>query len=185
MNRTREITIRGHYEQVWQSKPTIIKWNRGPIQDLPVEFSILRFKPNRKRKMWTYATCCMSQYFDVQPIELHLFSMNEDEGLIELLTSVVHYHRTGSSLNLGHSINFGRPWLPFSKCSYGLISLPYLDGPNLEWIRFGNEAVRFLWLIPVTSEEIEYKKSHGLEALEEKLEESGFHYADPLRKSVV
>lgn len=46
-----------------------------------------------------------------------------------------HFHRTGSALGLGHTVNFGRPWLPGSSCTHGLVSLPYLFGPELEWLQ--------------------------------------------------
>lgn len=71
--------------------------------------------------------------------------------------------------------------------SFGLISLPYLDGPSLEILRHPLYArdVRLLWLIPITAEEQELKKGQGLAALEDRLEAANFDYADPLRSSVV
>lgn len=118
-------------------------------------------------------------------LELHLFAPPQGEVacLTEILTATAHYHRTGSRLGLEHSVNFGQPWLPGSKCTFGLISLPYLDGPDLE--RLEKPSVRFLWLIPVTENEVAYKKKHGMEALEELFERAQFNYLDPLRPSVV
>ncbi|MEE3715750.1 suppressor of fused domain protein [Tumidithrix elongata RA019] len=102
-----------------------------------------------------------------------------------MLTVVAHYHRTEASLADGHTVNFGRPWLPDSYCDRGLISLPYLDGSELENTVIEGANVRFLWLIPVTLKEVNYKKKEGLEALEEKFEVSHFNYLDPYRQSVV
>lgn len=65
---------------------------------------------------------------------------------------------TGNTLGLGHTVNFGDPWYIGSKCEYGLISLLYLDGPNLEWLRADSKDVRFLWLISITKDEVQYKK---------------------------
>jgi hypothetical protein len=45
--------------------------------------------------------------------------------------------------------------------------------------------IRFLWLIPITAEELQYKKDNGVEALENKFEETEFNYIDPFRNSVV
>lgn len=45
--------------------------------------------------------------------------------------------------------------------------------------------IRFLWLIPITEEELRYKKENGLEALENIFEETEFNYIDPFRDSVV
>ena len=57
-----------------------------------------------------------------------------------------------------------------------------LDGPRLEWLE--KPRVRFLWLIPLTANEVEFKRANGLDALEEKLEASRFDYLDPKRVSV-
>lgn len=103
--------------------------------------------------------------------------------IVELLTVVAHYHRNGHRLGLGHTVNFGEPWLPGSACTRGLISLPYLDGEALEWL--DEPRVRFLWLIPVTDDEVAFKAEHGLDALEERFEAAAFDYLDPLRASVV
>jgi hypothetical protein len=91
----------------------------------------------------------------------------------------------GARLDLNHTVNFGRPWLPESDCDHGLISLPYLDGPAVEILKEGEMIIRCLWLIPVTNEEVEYKKRLGIESLEARFEESSFDYAYPARVSVV
>jgi Suppressor of fused protein (SUFU) len=132
-----------------------------------------------------YATLCMSQPEDEERIELHILARTSTEplaGIVEILTATVHFHRTGRRLGLGDSVNFGRPWQAGSKCTFGLISLPYLDGPRLEWME--HPRVRFLWLIPVTAAEIEFKKLYGTEALEQRFEEVQFDYLDAHRASV-
>jgi hypothetical protein len=126
----------------------------------------------------------MSSIADEQPLELHMFSPREVPAHTELLTAVAHYHRTGARLGLGHTVNFGRAWLPGSQCDHGLISLPYLDGPRLEELMVDGKLIRCLWLIPVTTAEVEFKKHHGLEALEARFETEQFSYIDPLRRSV-
>jgi len=178
--------IKQHYEDNWNGKAVSLNWTSGPFEKLYKDFSILEFKPTQKHNMWTYATCGMSQLEDEPKIELHLFSPEECDDLIELLTIVAHYHRTGHKLGMGHTVNFGRPWYSNSKCNYGLLSIPYLDGPQLEWLHISNtSAVRFLWLVPVTKEEVEFKKRNGLEALENEFEKKTLDYVNPLRESVV
>jgi len=177
--------IEKHYESCWQGQPERRQLNAGPTWQLPVGFRVLVFAPTGSRKMWTYATCGMSQQSDAVPIELHLFSPIQFEPHVELLTAITHYHLTGEYINLGHTVNFGRPWMPKSECQHGLISLPYLDGPKLEWFENNEERIRFLWLIPITRKELEYKKTQSLEALESRFEERNFNYLDPLRESVV
>jgi len=177
--------IKQHYEQCWGTKSELVEFKGGPVWQLPPGFSVLVFRPNERRKMWTYATCGMSQQSDAIPLELHLFSPVQTDLHAELLTAIAHYHVTGEYLDLGHTVNFGRGWLPGSKCDHGLISLPYLDGQTLEWCEQSSRRIRFLWLIPITKKELEFKKSHGLEALEAHFDNAKFNYLDPLRQSVV
>jgi len=174
-----------HYQSVWQADVRARRWNQGPSYELPLDFSILEVPPTPQRSMWTYATCGMSQPSEPSPIELHLFSTSPAEMHVELLTALAHYHHTARRLGLGDTVNFGRPWLPGSLCDHGLISLPYLDGPKLEVMECLDGLVRCLWLVPITKAEVEYKKAHGLEALEERLEDAQFDFVAQMRPSVV
>lgn len=180
-----EKEIERHYSSNWPGAFERARWGRGPIHDLPDAFRVLVF--DRAAQATTYATCGMSQPEDEERIELHLMARPTADGprpeLVELLTVVAHFHRTGSRLGLGHTVNFGRPWLPGSSCTHGLVSLPYLDGPDLEWL--DAPRVRFLWLIPITEAELQLKKAQGLEALEERFEAARLDYLDPGRPSVV
>jgi hypothetical protein len=146
---------------------------------------VMACSPRGSRTMWTYATLCVSQPTDAESIELHLFSRSRADQLAELLVAMAHYHRTGSPLGLNHSVNFGRPWFPNSNCDHGLISLPYLDGPKLEWAEIESQPVRFLWVIPITVEEVAFKRDKGVKALEERFEEAHVAYAEPSRPSVI
>ena len=176
--------IMTHYKKQWGDF-SINKLEKGPVHELPKGFCVLKFAPTRKRNMWTYATCGMSQEFDSSIIELHMFSPNENDFIIELLTVVAHYHKTGLRLGLGHTVNFGTPWHKDSLCNYGMISLPYLDGPALEWLITQNVTIRFLWLKPITTEEVKFIKQNGLEALEELFDKYEYNYLDYFRKSVI
>ncbi len=179
--------LQWHYERVWKRQPCVRRWQRGPIHELPADFCIAEFAPATERNCWTYATCGMSQPGEEAPLELHLHAPCQEESLVELLTFVAHFHRTGATLGVGHTVNLGRPWLPASTCSYGLLSLPYLDGPTLEYLRLPSLStpVRCLWLLPITEAERDFKKAHGLEALEERFESESVNYLDPSRASVV
>ena len=181
---TYQQAIQDHYTKVWSTPTDTVRWNKGPVDALPEDFRVLVIR--RSPEMTAYATRCMSQPMDKERLEIHLLTHAEQKhqpDLVEILTSVAHYHRTGRALELGHTVNFGKPWLVGSACTHGLISLPYLDGPELEWL--AEPEVRFLWLIPITEAEMRFKKRHGLEALEQKLEENQFNFLDPRRPSVV
>lgn len=177
--------IERHYERVWVAKAVPCLFSSGPVHQLPRGFNIVKFPPNCTRDMWTFATCGMSQPEDAKAVELHMFSPHDAYDVVELLVITAHFHRTHSRLDLGHSVNFGRPWLPRSACNFGLVSLPYLDGPALENFDHGGVEASCYWLLPVTGSEIAFKKEVGLDALEERFEAAGLNYLDPHRDSVV
>ena len=135
--------------------------------------------------MWTYATMGMSTEEEISGTELHMFAQSRNDSIVELLNAVAHFHRTGASLNLGDTVNFGRPWWSGSQSDHALVSLPYLDGPLLEWLPIENRRIRFLWLLPITKEELAFKKSAGVEELERQFEKEQVNYLDPNRESVV
>lgn len=174
-----------HYEQQWEVEGLDLEFSGGPIHELPKGFAILEFPPHGERNMWTYATCCMSQPEDEKGLELHLFCPEKWRDVGEILAATAHFHRTGSPLGVGHTVNLGKAWIKNSSCEYGLVSLPYLDGPELENLKLPNGGVvKCLWLVPLTRSEVEYKKQHGLDALEEQLEKAQFNYLDPSRLPV-
>ncbi|MCA9679512.1 MAG: suppressor of fused domain protein [Myxococcales bacterium] len=174
-----------HYATAWSAQVQRLPSGEGPVHQLGPEFGIVEC--GRALGVRAFATVCMSQPGDASRVELHLLTREPGDSvaarMAELLTAVAHYHRTGNLLGLGHTVNFGEPWLPGSRCTHGLISLPYLDGPKLEWL--DAQDVRCLWLIPIAKEELAFKRSYGLEALEVRFEETSFDYLDPLRAPVV
>ena len=179
--------ILAHYESRWGGGSSESFDPVGPefrLKEFPTGFRVVAFAPREGRDMWTYATCGMSTELDPQPLEIHLLSPVRDSAHVELLCAVANYHRTGAALGHRHMVDFGRPRLLGSRCTRGLLSLPYLDGPDLEWLE-GDPRIRFLWLIPVTDEERAFAKANGLGALEDRFEEKQFDYLDPGRPSVV
>lgn len=178
--------IRDHYTDKWNNTPDIRTLKTNSNNAGIDNFHVLVFRPNENRDMWTYATCGMSTMKEKTPLELHIFSKNEDNELVELLTAIAYYHRK-QNLDLSHTINFGRSWADNSKCDHGLISLPYLDGPKLEnlYIPSYDENIKFYWLIPIMKNEVDYKKKYGIDALEDKFDSSNFNYLDASRQSVI
>jgi len=176
-----------HYQSCWHGNYNLVKCAQGPIELLGDDFCILEFEPSVARDMWTYATCCMSNPNQYNPIELHLFSSTRNAELIVLLTAIAFYHIHTTNLGLNHTVNFGKPWQYQSKCSYGLISFPYLDDPMLEIFTYQPENIQvgFYWLLPITPEELALKKKYGVDSLEQIFENNHLNYLDVNRKSVV
>lgn len=175
--------IEAHYALNWGCTGVRCLFGKGPVSDVPTDFAVLKYPPRGNRQMWTFATRCMGQDGDREPLELHCFSATDAVPVVEMLYAVAHFHRTGNTLGLGHTVNVGRGWWEGSPLEYGLISLPYLDGPALEYTQ--SRSRRFLWLIPLWEREVEFKRTMGLEALEAAMEQQGFDYLDPARANVV
>ncbi len=184
MNQYLDAIVR-HYAASWSEPTKNFRWRKGPIETLRPEFRVLRI--SRSNGTVAFATLGMSDPNDVAPLELHLLAKpdldDEDQNsVVELLASVAHYHLTGQTLDMGHSVDFGRGWVKHSPCSCGLVSLPYFDGPTLEWME--NPRVRFLWLIPIMPIERELKRTNGLEILEQRFEREQVDLLDPMRRAV-
>ncbi len=177
--------ILDHYRKTWGPLVREIDPSGGRRAELPSDFRVLEFQRSSTTRV--LATLGMSQPPDTTRIELHVHVANESsqaaDAAVRLLSVVAHYHRTGTALDLGHTVNLGEPWMRGSLCTFGLVSLPYLDGPGLEWLE--EYTVRCLWLLPITEAEREFKKSHGLEALEEIFDAHHVEYSNPWRASLV
>ena len=178
-----DVELDHHYTTIWGQRSAQTTWGRGPV--LPQPCAVFEYAPSDKTFCWVYATCGMTPLVESAVLEVFLLSPCHTESHVELLTAIAHYHQTGAALGLGHTVNFGRPWLEKSRCSFGLISLPYLFGPAVENASIAGRRVRVLWLLPITSDERDFKVSSGLPALEELFERQQFNYLDPMRRSVV
>src|SRR5690349_12510885 len=102
-----------------------------------------------KSKNVNISTRCMSSFDDENLIEVFVFSNIQDELRIELLTLVAFYHKK-NKLGLNQ-----------------LISLRYLDGPDHQK-QHNSRNENFYW--PVTNQEVDFKRNHGIEELESKVD---------------
>jgi hypothetical protein len=137
--------IEAHYARTWAAPSRRLRFAEGPVHELPSEFAVLAI-PVSEHTM-AYATRCMSSPDDDERLELHVLTYSSPEpdvDLIELMTVVAHFHRTGARLGLGHSVDIGRPWLPGSTCTHGVISLPYLFCPKLERLNVSVQRTAFV-----------------------------------------
>ena len=175
-----------HYETYFGVKGRRVTLQEGTTDKLHKDFFILEFPCNNKHQMFCYCTVGMSvDRLDDNLIELVVYSPKSDKLLVELLTVCASYHRNGLPLNLHHTVNIGQPWLENSKCDHGFISLPYLDGEQLEVFDFGGQNIHCYWFIPITEREKDFKIEKGCEALEQLFEDNQFDYLNPKRESLV
>lgn len=177
--------IAEHYAQRWQGDYELLAFQHGPNASFAPELRIAVFEPAEGNKLWRYATCGMSDLRAMPAIELHLFSLEWDEGNLELLTAAAFYHFKTAALNLGHTVNFGRPWQSNSQLCCGFISLPYHEDIDFEQFEFDSKTIHCYWLIPITEAERDLRLSEGVEALEQRFDEHELRYYDPFRAAVV
>lgn len=173
-----------HYRREWPSEPVI---HGPPCGGRPFVCSpqIAEFRPSQQCPYWTYSTIGMTEPSASDLLEIYLQVQVPSALHVELLAVVAHYHQTGRRLGLGHSVSFGRAFVPGSACASGYLSLPYAYGPSLEWARLSGREVRVLWLVPLHESERRCLVESGVDALESRLEASAFNYLDPMRPAVV
>lgn len=164
----------------------VFTWNAGPIQEKNPHFQVLRIEPDNSSGTWTYISigAWAATSSKDHGVEFIISMAVQDPRAIELLAAAAYYHQD-HELGLGRTLPIGEPWLPGSKCNQLLISLPYPWGPELQTCHVGDRHVDFLWLLPITEEESEFKAENGLEALESLFDDHGLRYWDPHRRSVI
>lgn len=182
MNSSYTERLSHHYESYFNKKGTKQIWEYGPVEKLHPEFFVLEIPPNQRHNVWVYCTVGMSlERKDDNLIETFIYSPCQDISIIELLTITASYHRNSLPLNLHHTVNIGQSWIDESICDHGLLSLPYLDGEDLELFQFNGETIHCYWFIPITERERDFKISAGVDALEQLFEEREIDYLNPRR----
>lgn len=182
MSSPRQLEVEKHYETALGSKPVAVTFYKGPVHQLPSDFCVFEVPPGSARDVWIYGTCGMS-FGDSTPIELFLLSPRKAPELVELLYITAHFHLFSEQLDTDHTVNFGRPWLPGSQCDHGILST--MDGAKVQWADVDDQKVQFLWLIPITKAERDYKVEFGSDALDEEFVEKEVDCVDPMRQSSV
>lgn len=135
-----------------------------------------------------YATVgsCLAEEKSHIKHEFVIFAPFENDTHINTLAMLAYFHADERyRLDIGSVVEIGEPWLNGSRCDHFLISLPYPIGPKFEWLETSYGCVQFLWAVPITKSEAEFKQANGLEALEAKFDEQAIDYLDPTRASVV
>ncbi|KIC95950.1 suppressor of fused domain protein [Flavihumibacter solisilvae] len=175
-----------HFESYFGVTGKALTLDKGPKEKLHSEFFILEIPPNKRHGMFCYCSVGMSaDRIDDNKVELVVYSPRSDISLVELITYCASYHRTKLPLNLHHTVNIGQPWLDSSLCNHAFISLPYLEGEELELFQFEGNTIHCYWVIPITESERDYKIANGCEALEQLFEERHLDYLNPNRSCLV
>ncbi len=178
--------IRQHYETFFDREGEELTWPHGPARARLGPFRVLRVPPNDQTELWTYASvgAFALGLGGIPPIEFVLLTAARTDRAVELVTMVADYHHS-RSIDLGHRVPIGEPWLDGATCDGFLVALPYPFGPTIETVSIGDRLVRISWLLPITAAERRFAAQHGLEALEQKLDDAPIEYWRPDRPSVV
>jgi hypothetical protein len=158
----------------------------GPIQRVLPGFHTIQVGPGPRLGQTTYVSVGAGFPDDGdEHLEFVAVASSPSARHVELLAMTSYYHRSGERLGLGHTFPIGEPWVPGSSLDHFLVSLPYPFGPQLEHLPMSGHNVRLLWLLPIASSERDYKRAHGVEALETLFDAAQIAYWDPKRRPVV
>ncbi|MCC7000382.1 MAG: suppressor of fused domain protein [Deltaproteobacteria bacterium] len=176
-----------HAETFWQGRRiNKFSWDLGPIKDSIPGFVVGRVDQGGSDDAWNYFSIGACDVEREGRHEFVLASPVESPRHVETLAMVAHaYTDPRQAVGLGRVLNLGQPWLEGSESAHLLVSVPYPFGPKLEWCRAPLGTIHYLWLLPITASEAAYCEQHGVEALEQRLEEREVNYLSPDRPSVV
>lgn len=162
-----------------------VVWPQGPIEKFLPGFNVSRISPGPKSQLWSYISngACRVNHPNSGRLEFLLLAREDSARCIELITMVAHY-QFNRGLGIGHTFPIGEPWVPGSKCTSMLVSVPYPFGPSFEVCAYPQGHIHICWLLPITEAEREFKVAHGLEKLESLFEERAVEYWVPNRSSV-
>lgn len=162
----------------------------GPVQARVPGFRVAGVAPGPVIGLWVYVSlgCWDAVHVGEHGLEFLLIAAEDAPQCVTWLAMAAHYHANPDEsyrLDHGHTVPIGEPWSPGSACDHLLVSTPYPLGPDVEVADWSGGHARLLWLLPITEAERDFKSDHGLEALEQRLEEAALEYWDPHRTSVV
>jgi hypothetical protein len=174
-----------------------LPFDTEPLQTVLPDLRLLRIRPEGNGEEWVYTTLgaweITAPERGEQGLQEFVLGASEDRDIhLQILGMVAHYHADPAErLGVGHTLPIGRPWVPGSTCDHLLVSRPYPWGPKFEICPLGEEHVHFLWLLPITKEEREFKAErdargeNGLEELEQRFDAAAIEWWRPARPSVV
>ena len=167
----------------------LFAFDDGPIEARVPGFAELCVAPADGGDLWTYVSCGVwdAVHQGELGIEFCLIAPERAHRHALHLAQSAFYHAkpdASQRLDLGHTVPIGEPWMPGSALDHDLVSLPYTLGPDFENCVWDGGHARILWLMPITESERDFKREHGLEALEQRFEEADVRYADPARPAV-
>ena len=166
-----------------------VHWTPGPIASLLPDLHIAKVRPKRAGGMWVFATigAWRGTADDDHGIEFVAVARSEAASVLIRLGMVAFFHAgpPENKLGVGHTAGMGEGWVDGSPLDALLVSLPYLWGPKFQHCQLPSRHIQVLWLLPIYQAERDFARAHGLDALEQRFEDTSFDYLDPFRLCVV
>ena len=161
-------------------------FKRGPMPTMAPKFRVLEVSPGPRFGLWTYFSngACDLSRGECGCLEFFIATTSSALPMLEIITMIAHYHHT-RTLGLHHTVPIGHPWIFGSACDHLLISKPYPFGPELEICETDESHIHFMWLLPITKAERDFKISEGIEALETQFDEQEIRYWESARPCVL
>lgn len=177
----------GHIATFWpENRRTILTWDHGPILERIPGFHVVRVAPKTREEAWVYLSVGASTAYSTRGLEFFIMSPMATDQHVETLAMIAHFQSFDAHrLNIGSTVNLGRPWMGRSECDHMVVTLPYPFGPVLEMAPEAANGARFYWLVPISEAEATFIKRDGFEEFENRVEASQVDVIDPLRPLVI
>jgi Suppressor of fused protein (SUFU) len=158
----------------------------GPIESRIPGFFVYEVRPGPRFPGWTYVSAGCWQATANQErhgLEFVLSTRDSSARHVEIVTIAAYYHAGPGDqrLDWAHTVPIGEPWVPGGTCDAFLVSEPYAYGPDLERCAWSTGHLQILSLMPITDSERQFKAAHGVEELEQRLEDAAVDFLDPAR----
>ena len=178
-----------HYRGFWGAERLEdVHWTPGPLATRLPDFHFVKVRPESAGGMWTFASIRAWRATEREKHGIEFVSVARSESSSVLLHTAMaaYYHAgpPGQRLGAGHMVGIGEGWVEGSSLDALLVSVPYIWGPDLEHCQLPDRHIQVLWLIPIDEAERDFARRHGVDALEQRFEETSFDYLDPFRPSV-
>jgi hypothetical protein len=159
-------------------------WTLGSWPREHPEFRALELAPPGGDQPWIYVSAGAAHLrrFDGVGHEYVIRTWQQDRLMVELLSMVAAYSTRED--HDGHTVPIGGPWVEGAEADHLYFNKPYFVSRDFAGLRIDDAfSLRFLWLVPITEREKEWRHEHGQEAFEQWLEEHHVRPEDPARRS--
>lgn len=179
--------IQSIYDELWGKPFEVLAplVSDEVLKDFP-KIKIALYAPTQLRPFWTYATVGLSEISldSVFPVELHMLASEKSRQVLETISAFLDF-AVSHSLKPQEIFSLNQPAEVLTKCKHLYLSYPCLDGEGFPELFFNQKEIHFLWIVPITDEELRYLNDTSPDMLEEKFLEFEVDFANWDRNSLI